>query len=124
MEVSNAYEAIKADEFLPDLEHVTVKSSVYGVRSGNVSSPLTISGSSIRDSLFAGIQLKGRSKDIVIKNTNVDNTTYGHGFNYMGIAPYPADFCSANMDKITRFPISFQASGKARTTVDCAKVRN
>ena len=121
--MSNAYEAIKAREFLPDLEHVTVKSSVYGVRSDNASSPLTISDSSIRDNIFAGIQIKGRSKDIVIKNTKVDNTTYGHGLNYMGIAPDGVDFCSANMDNITSFPISFQAFGKARTTVDCAKVR-
>ncbi len=124
MEVSNAYEAIKADEFLPDVEHVTIKSSVYGVRSNNLSSSLAISDSSIRDNLFAGIQIKGRSKEITIENTAVDKTTYGHGLHYSVVVPDPVEICSAIMDKIASFPIMFKASGKARTTVDCDKVRN
>ncbi|XP_078343106.1 protein bark beetle-like isoform X1 [Oculina patagonica] len=122
VDVSLAYEAIKGVEFLPDLVHVTVKRSVYGVTSANVSSPLAIRDSSIRDNLFAGIQIKGISKNITIENTAVDNTTHGHGFNYSGIAPAPVDFCSANMDNINSLPIILQALGKARTTVDCTKI--
>lgn len=124
VDVSQAYDAIKGDEFLPDLDHVTVKNSVYGVKSANLSSPLIIRDSSIRDNVLANIQIKGRSKNITIKNTAVDNSTYGHGLNYSGIAPDPVEFCSANMDNITSFPIIFQALGKARTTVGCAKVSN
>ncbi len=123
VDVSQAYEAIKGSEFLPDLDHVTVKSSVYAVTSFNVSSPLAIRDSSIRDNLFAGIRIRGISKNITIENTRVDITAYGHGLNYSGIAPAPVDFCSANMDNITSLPIIFQALGKARTTVDCTKVR-
>ncbi len=124
VDVFQAYEAIKGSEFLPDLDNVTVKSSAYGVKSANMSSPLAIRDSSIRDNLFVGIQIKGRSKSITIENTAVDNTTHGHGFKYSGIAPAPVDFCSANMDNITSFPLVFQALGTTRTTVDCTKVRN
>ena len=121
MDVSQAYEAIKGSEYLPNLDHVTVKSSVYGVRSDKISSPLTISDSSIRDNQFAGIQIKGRSKAITIQNTVVDNTTKGDGLSYSEIVPDPVDFCSVDVNAIT-FPISFQALGKARTNVECTKV--
>ncbi len=123
VDVSQAYEAIKGSSYLPDLDHVTVKSSVFGVKCENITSSLNISDSIIRDNRFAGIQIKGRSKDVKIKNTSVDNTTNGDGFQYSGIAS-PVDFCSA--DNITSsFPIFFQASGnEAETIVDCAKVRN
>ncbi|KAJ7370757.1 hypothetical protein OS493_030188 [Desmophyllum pertusum] len=121
VDVSQAYEAIKGSEYLPDLDHVTVKSCVYGVKSDNMSSPLTISDSSIRDNRDAGIQIKGSSKAITIENTVVDNTTDGDGLSYSEIAPDPVDFCSADVNVIT-FPITFQAFGKAWTNVDCAKV--
>ncbi|KAJ7370759.1 hypothetical protein OS493_030190 [Desmophyllum pertusum] len=123
VDVSQAYEAIKGSEYLPDLDHVTVESCVYGVKSDNMSSPLTISDSSIRDNRDAGIQIKGSSKAITIENTVVDNTTDGDGLSYTEIAPDPVDFCSADVNAIT-FPITIQAFGKARTNVDCAKVKH
>ena len=122
VDLSQAYEAIKGSNYLPDLDHVTVKSSAYGMKSDNISSPLTISDSSVRDNRFAGIQIKGRSKAIKIENTAVDNTTSGDGLSYSEIVPDPVDFCSADVDAIT-FPITFQAMGKARTNVECEKVR-
>ena len=122
MDLSQAYEAIKGSNYLPDLDHVTVKRSAYGVKSDNISSPLTISDSSVRDNRFAGIQIKGRSKAIKIENTAVDNTTSGDGLSYSEIVPDPVDFCSVDVNGIT-FPITFQAMGKARTNVECAKVR-
>ncbi|KAL9960882.1 hypothetical protein ACROYT_G034388 [Oculina patagonica] len=121
VDISQAYEAIKGSNYLPDLDHVTVKSSVYGVTSDNISSPLTISNSSIKDSLVAGIQMKGRSKAIKIENTAVDNTTYGDGFSYCEAVPDPVDFCSSDVN-VTTFPVLFEALGKARTNVDCAKI--
>lgn len=121
MDVSQAYEAIKGGEYLPDLDHVTVKSSVYGVKSDKISSPLTISDNSIRDNQFAGIQIKGRSKAITIHSTEVGNTTNGDGLSYSDIVPDPVDFCSLDVNAIT-FPISLQALGKARTNVECTKV--
>ena len=121
VEISEAYEAIKGDECLPDLHHVTVKNSVYAVRSDKMSSPLTISESSIRDNKFAGIQIKSRVGDAKILNTVVENTTNGDGLSLIGTAPDPKDFCSTDMNNIA-FPITLQALGKSRTRVDCSKV--
>lgn len=122
MDVFRAYEAIKGSNYLPVLDHVKVKRSVYGVTSDNISSPLIISNSSIRDSLLAGIQIKGSSRAIQIENTAVENTTYGYGLSYSETLPDPVDFCSADVN-ITTFPVIFEALGKARTNADCAKVR-
>ena len=123
MDVTQAYEAIKGGEYLPDFDHVTVKDSVYGVKSDSVSSPLTITDSSISDNRYAGIQLKGSSKVLRIENTAVDSTTNGDGFSYSAIVSDPVDFCSADVNDLT-FPVVFQALGKARTNVDCTKVTN
>ena len=120
--ISEAYEAIKGSEFLPDLHHVIVKNSVHGVRSHKMNSPLTISDSSIRDNKFTGIQIKGTLAETKILNSAVKNTTNGGGLTYYGILPDPVDFCSADVNNIA-FPIIFQALGKGRTRVDCAKVR-
>lgn len=122
VDVSQAYEAIKGSNYLPDLDYVTVKSSVYGVTSDNVSSPLTIKDSSVRDNRFAGIRIKGKSKAIQIENTAVHNTTSGDGFSYSEMLSDSVDFCSVDVNAVT-FPIIFQAFGKARTNVECAKVR-
>jgi len=119
--MSLAYEAIKGGEYLPDLEHVTIKRNVYGVRSDKISSPLTISDSRIRDNQFAGIQIKGRSKALTFQNTAVGNTTGGDGLSYSEIVPDPVDFCSVDDSGIT-VPITLQAIGKARTNVECTKV--
>jgi len=119
--MSQAYEAIKGREYLPDLEHVTIKSAVYGVRSDKISSPLTISDSSIRDNQFAGIQIKGRSKALTFQNTAVGNTTGGDGLSYSQILSDAVDFCSVDENVIT-VPINLQAFGKARTNVECTKV--
>lgn len=124
VDVSLAYEAIKGSELLPDLDHVTVKSSVYGVMSANASSPLAIKDSIISDNVLAGILIRDRSKGITIENTVVSNTINGHGLRYNGVAPDPVNFCSDDVDNITTFPVIFEALGKARMTVDCAKVSN
>ena len=121
VDVSQAYEAIKGGEYLPDLEYVTVKRSVYGVKADKVSSPLTINNSSIKDNQFAGIQIKGRLKSLTIQNSAVGNTSSGDGMLYSEIVPDPVDFCSADVNAIT-FPINLQAFGKARTNVECTKV--
>ena len=122
VDVSQAYEAIKGGEYLPDLDHVIVKSSVYGVKSDKTKSPLTISDSSIRDNQYAGIQIKGTSKALTIQDTSVSNTTNGDGLLYSQIVPDPVDFCSVDVDAIS-FPINLQAFGKARTKVECTKVK-
>ena len=121
VQISEAFEAIKGSDFLPDLHHVTVKSSLYGVRSDNMNSPLTISDSSISDNKFAGIQIKSRLLQAKILNTAVERTTSGDGLSYSGIVSDSEDFCSADGNNTT-FPISFQALGKSTTPVDCAKV--
>ena len=121
VDMSQAYEAIKGGEYLPDLDHVTIRGTVYGVKSDNISSPLTISDSSIRDNQFAGIQIKGRSKALTIQNTSVGNTTSGHGLSFSQIVPDPVDFCSVDVNALA-FPINLQAFGKARTNVECTKV--
>ena len=122
VDVSQAYEAIKGGEYLPDLDHVTVKSSVYGVKSDKIKSPLIISDSSIRDNQYAGIQIKGISKALTIQETSVSNTTNGDGLLYRRIVPDPVDFCSVDVDAIS-FPINLQAFGKARSNVECNKVK-
>ena len=121
VEISEAYEGIKGNEFLPDLHHVTVKNSVYAVRSVKMNSPLTISDSSIRGNKFAGIQIKSRVVQAKILNTVVENTTNGDGLSFIGTAPDPKDFCSTDMNNVV-FPITLQALGKSRTRVDCVKV--
>ena len=87
-----------------------------------MNSPLIISDSSIRDNKFAGIQIKSRLRETKILNTAVENTTNGDGLSYYGIVADLVDFCSVNENNVA-FPIRFQALGKARTRVDCAKVR-
>lgn len=125
VDVSQAYEALKGGGLLPDLDHVTVKGSVYGVISANASSPLAIRDSGISDNQFAGIKIKGRSKGITIENTVVSNTIKGHGLSYSDDVPHEKlDFCSADVNNITSFPVTFQALGRYGTTVDCAKVSN
>jgi len=121
VDMSLAYETIKGGEYLPDLEHVTIERAVYGVRSDEISSPLTISDSSIRDNQFAGIQIKGKSKALTLQTTVVGNTTNGDGLSYSLIVPDPVDFCSVDENAIT-FPINLQAFGKAKTKVECTKV--
>ena len=123
VDVSQAYEAIKGGEYLPDLDHITVKRSVYGVKSDKIKSPLTISDSSIRDNQYAGIQIKGRSKAVSIQNTSVGNTANGDGLSYNQIVPDPEDFCSVDVNAIT-FPINLQAFGKAGTNFECTKVNH
>ena len=119
--ISEAYEAIKGKEFLPDLHNVIVKNSLYGLRSDEMNSPLTIRDSSIRDNKLAGIQIRSRSMDAKILNTAVENTTNGDGLSYYGTVADPVDFCSVDENNIL-FPTAFQALGKASTRVDCAKV--
>ena len=119
--ISEAYEAIKGGEFLPDLHNVIVKNSLYGLKSDDMKSPLTISDSSIRDNKLAGIQIRSRSMDAKILNTAVENTTNGDGLSYYGTVADPVDFCSVDENNIL-FPTAFQALGKASTRVDCAKV--
>lgn len=145
-DVSLAHEAIKVSERASDLDHVTVKSSVYGVRSTNASSSLTIKDSTISGNVFAvmsdnasfplnirnsivnnnvfvGIQIKDRSKGLTIENTVVGNTFNGHGLSYNGDAD-TVNFCSEDVENITSFPIYLEALGKSLTTGDCAKVGN
>ena len=119
--ISEAYEAIRGGEFPPDLYNVIVKNSLYGVKSDDMKSPLTIRDSSIRDNKLAGIQIRSRLMDAKILNTAVENTTNGDGLNYYGTVTDPVDFCSVDENNIL-FPIAFQALGKASTRVDCAKV--
>lgn len=121
VQISDAYEAIKGREFIPDLIHVTISSSVYGVVAKEMSYPLNISDSTIRDNLWAGIRIKSGPVTSTIENTVVENTIHGDGLSYSGLVGDPVDFCSVNASNIT-FPVIFQASGKSRTTVDCAKV--
>jgi len=146
VDVSLAHEAMKIREVTPDLDHVTVRSSIYGVRSANASSPLTIKDSSISgnvfavisdnasspltirdciisDNVFVGIQIKDRSKGLTIENTVVSNTIKGHGLSY-NLDADPVNFCSDEVENMTSFPIFFEALGKPRTTGDCAKVGN
>ena len=119
--ISDAYEAIKGGEFLPDLHNVIVKNSLYGVKSDEMKSPLTILDSSIRDNKLGGIQIRSRSMNAKIMNTAVENTTNGDGLSYYGTVADPVDFCSVDENNVL-FPIAFQAVGKASTRVDCAKV--
>ena len=120
--ISEAYDAIKGVAFLPNLFHVTIDSSVFGVISDELTSPLTISNSSIRKSLAAGIRIKSGLVPVTIENTQVDYTTSGDGLSYGGIPHREVDFCSADANNIT-FPITFQALGNSNTKVDCGKVR-
>ena len=122
-DVSLAHEAIKVSERAPDLDHVTIKSSIYGVRSTNASFPLNIRNSIVNNNVFVGIQIKDRSKGLTIENTVVGNTINGHGLSYNGDAD-TVNFCSEDMENITSFPIYFEALGKPLTTGDCAKVGN
>ena len=123
VDVSLAHEAMKIREVPPDLDHVTVISSIYGVRSANASSQLTIKDCIISDNVFAGIQIKDRSKGLTIENTVVSNTMNGHGLSYNGDAD-PVNFCSDEVENMTSFPIYFEALGKRGTTGDCVKVDN
>ena len=146
VDVSLAYEAIKVSERPPELDYVTVTSSIYGVRFANASSQLTIKNSTmsgnvfavmadnatsrlaisdsfVSDNVFVGIQIKDRSKGLTIENTVVSTTINGHGLSY-NRDPETVDFCSDEVENMTSFPIYFEVLGKPGTAVDCAKVGN
>ena len=124
MDVSLAYEAIKVSERPPEFDHLTVTSSIYGVRFANTNSPLAIRDSFVSDNVFVGIQIRGRSNGLTIENTVVSNTINGHGLSYNRDAD-PVNFCSsAEVENKTSFPIYFEAFSKPGTTGDCAKVGN
>lgn len=60
VEISEAYEAIKGSEFLPDIHHAIIKNSLYGVISHNMTSPMTINNSHVTGNKIAGIEIKSR----------------------------------------------------------------
>ena len=123
VQIEDAYEAIKGDEFLPNLHHMTIKRSVFGILSDKLNSPLTINDSSLMDNLIAGIRIKSGLVPATIENMIVANTTYGDGLSFSGTLLDPVEFCSIDTNKIT-FPITLQAaSGKSNVKTDCAKVR-
>lgn len=122
VQIEDAYKAIKGDEFLPNLYHVAIKRSVYGVISEKLNTQLTICESSFMDNLIAGIRIKSELVPTTIENTRVVNTTYGDGLSYSGTLRDPVEFCSVDTNNIT-FPITLQASGKSNIKTDCAKVR-
>lgn len=121
VEISEAYEALKGAEYLPNLHHVTVKNSVYAVRSHNMNSPLIISDCRLTGNMIVGIEIKSRYVETRILNTIVENTTNGEGLNYTGLLPNSKDFCATNVSNIS-FPISLEAEGKLGTIMDCFKV--
>ena len=124
VDISQAYEAIKGVGFLPILDHVRIENSVYGVRSVNSSSQLTMRNSRVRNSRFTGIDIKGRLRDVTLESTMVENTTLGQGMFYRGTVLNAVDFCSFDANNNTAsFPLIFQAFGKAYSNVECAKVR-
>lgn len=122
VQIEDAYKAIKGDEFLPNLYHVAIKRSVYGIISETLNSPLTINESSVMDNLIAGIRIKSGLVPTTIENTKVVNTTYGDGLSYSGTLRDPVEFCSVDTNNIT-FPITLQASGKSNIRTNCTKVR-
>lgn len=89
VDISQAHKAISGDGFLPHLDHVTVKRSLYGVMTINGSYPLAISNSSFKDNLFAAINLESHSGNVTIENTVMENATLG--FQYSGIASDSVD---------------------------------
>lgn len=119
--ISDAYQAIKGGEFLPDLIHVTIRRSVYGVITQEMNSPLNISDSTFRDNLVAGIRIKSGQVTSTIVNTVVENTICGEGLSYSGLVGDLVDFCTVDVNNVT-FPVTFQATGRSWGNVDCAKV--
>ena len=120
--ISDAYEAIRSRYILPNLYHVTVRNSFFGVAAEEMTFPLAIRDSIIKDSLIEGIRVKSGLVMTTIENTMVHNTTYGDGLSYSGTLGDSFDFCSVDVNNIT-FPITFQALGKSRASISCAKVR-
>ena len=75
MDVSLAYEAIKVSDRSPELDHVTVKSSIHGVRSASAISPLTIKDSNISGNVFA-VMSANASSPLTIKNSSVSSNMF------------------------------------------------
>jgi hypothetical protein len=122
VDISHAYKAIFGDDYLPEIYHVTITHSVFGVMSSNLKSPLTLTGSTIKDNKYAGVQITGKSKNNEIANTVISNTTKADGFSYTEIGEEPVDFCSVQKENVN-FPITLRARGKAGSNSDCFKVR-
>ncbi|XP_028418270.1 protein bark beetle-like [Dendronephthya gigantea] len=120
VDISHAFKAIFGDEYLPEIDHVRVTNSALGVTSINLKSPLVLTDIALRDNIFAGVQITGKSKTIEIRNTIVANTSKGDGFSYAGIEE-TVDFCSVIEENVS-FPITFRAVGQARRNVECSKV--
>ena len=120
--ITDAYKAITGRYFLPNLYHVIVRNSIYGVAAEEMRFPLAIRDSIIKDSLIEGIRVKGGFVMTSIENTMVCNTTYGDGLSYSGNLEDSFDFCSVDVNNIT-FPTTFQALGKSSASISCTKVR-
>ncbi|XP_028408110.1 protein bark beetle-like [Dendronephthya gigantea] len=80
LDISDAYKAISGDEYLPELDHVTVTHSAFGVISINLKSPLILIDSAVRNNTYAGVQITGKSKNIQITNTTIGHTIRADGF--------------------------------------------
>ena len=120
VDISDAYKAIVGDEYLPELDHVAVTHSAFGVISNNLKSPLILTDSTVRNNKYAGVQITGKSKHIQITNTVISNTIRADGLFYAE-SEGTVDFCTVDGTSV-RFPITFHAVGLAWRNVECSKV--
>ena len=120
VDIINAFEGIKVLKKAPDLVNITVTDGFTGLLVTELEDPLRIIDSTILRCDFEGFTVTNLGAPVVLQDVSVQNTRYGNGFVYKGIAN-AVDFCSVTAGNAS-FPLALYASGYARSA-NCSKVR-
>ena len=117
VDIVNAFEGLKAVKRAPELFHVTVRDSAYGLQVKELAKPMAIVDSSILRSTVAGVSIDSFGGNVVIENVTIQNTRFGDGLIYKRLA---VDFCSVIPEK-TSFPLLLNAAG-SDFSINCSQV--
>jgi len=118
-DIVNAFEGIKALKKAPDLLNVTITDGASGLLVKELENHLAILDTTVLRLALAGANIESSGGHVVIKNTTVQNTSFGDGLVYNRILD-AVDFCSIVPDEAS-IPLVLKAKGKV-LTVNCSKV--
>jgi len=119
VDIVNAFEGIKALKKPPALFNVTVRDGLTGVLATEIEEPLRIVNSTIVRCDFVGINVTSIGTPVEIQGVTVQNTKYGEGLVYNGIAG-SVDFCSIIPENAS-LPLVLNVSGNSLAN-NCSKV--
>ena len=117
VDIENALEGVNAVKNAPDVLHVMINGSAFGLNIKELAKPLAVIDSSILGPKMAGVNIESSCGDVVIENVTVQNARFGGGLIYKRLA---VNFCSVIPEKAS-FPLLLNAAGNHHP-VNCSKV--